>query len=254
MKAMQIMHKKTTSDGLYPIKINIRDGSFADSQITFGALGDSFYEYLLKIWLQGGKRETWLREMYDRAMQGMIDKLLMASSHSGLAFVADYNGRSHNRKMDHLVCFLPGILALGAYNDPLGFDSPRAQRDLSVAKALLHTCHEMYRRQPSGLSPEYVLFPSNGGGDMEPGPGVAFYILRPETSESLFVLGQLTKDPIYRDWAIEIWQAIDNHCRSFVGYGAVPDVRRAQKGSVDDRMESFFPAETMKYLSPPKPN
>lgn len=23
-----------------------------------GALGDSFYEYLLKAWLQGGKRET----------------------------------------------------------------------------------------------------------------------------------------------------------------------------------------------------
>ena len=32
-------------------------------QITFGALGDSFYEYLLKAWLQGGKTEPKYRDM-----------------------------------------------------------------------------------------------------------------------------------------------------------------------------------------------
>lgn len=32
-------------------------------QVTFGALGDSFYEYLLKAWLQGGKTEPTYREM-----------------------------------------------------------------------------------------------------------------------------------------------------------------------------------------------
>jgi hypothetical protein len=35
--------------GLYPIKVSITDGSLADTQVTFGALGDSFYEYLLKV-------------------------------------------------------------------------------------------------------------------------------------------------------------------------------------------------------------
>jgi len=61
MKPMQIMYRKKPSNGLFPIKINQRDGNFADTHITFGALGDSFYEYLLKIWLQGGRKETWLR-------------------------------------------------------------------------------------------------------------------------------------------------------------------------------------------------
>jgi len=52
MKAMQIMSTKHPRHGLYPIKVNAQDSNFADSHVTFGALGDSFYEYLLKIWLQ----------------------------------------------------------------------------------------------------------------------------------------------------------------------------------------------------------
>lgn len=74
-----------------------------------------------------------------------------------------------------------------------------------------------------------------------------FYILRPETAESLFVMQQLTGDPIYREWAYEIWKAIDKHCRTAVGYGALRDVNFVGSG-VDDRMESFFLAETLKYL------
>jgi hypothetical protein len=41
-------------------------------QITFGALGDSFYEYLLKVWLQGGRKEREYRRMFDEAMDGMM--------------------------------------------------------------------------------------------------------------------------------------------------------------------------------------
>jgi hypothetical protein len=33
---------------------------------------------------------------------------------------------------------------------------------------------------------------------MSPGPGGSFNILRPETIESIFVLHQLTGDPMYR--------------------------------------------------------
>jgi len=52
MKPMQLMFKKRPANGLFPIKVNIADGNVADSHITFGALGDSFYEYLLKLWIQ----------------------------------------------------------------------------------------------------------------------------------------------------------------------------------------------------------
>ena len=248
MRPLQLMRHRSSSawNGLYPIKVDIQSGAFADSQITFGALGDSFYEYLLKVWIQGGKKEAWLREMYDTAMDGVVGHLLQASAPSGLAFLADWNGNSVVRKMDHLVCFMPGALALGAHTDPRGKDSPRAKRDLAVAKALMYTCYQMYARMRSGISAEYVEFPATATNDFVV-TSAPFYILRPETAESLFVLGQLTGDPIYRDWAWEIYQSIDKHCRTPTAYGALRQVQDPAAG-VDDRMESFFLAETMKYL------
>ena len=245
MKAIQAMYKANPAHGLYPIKVGIGSGRFTDQHVTFGALGDSFYEYLLKVWIQGGKKETWLREMYDKSIDGVMDVLLKASSPSGLAYISDWDGRRNIAKMDHLVCFMPGVMALGAYTDPLGLDSARAQRDLSVAKALMFTCREMYHRTETGISPEFVNFPQ--GKDIDTRTSAPFYILRPETAESLFVLNQLTGDPIYREWAYEIWSAIDKHCRNGVAYGALRNVNM-KNGGVDNRMESFFLAETLKYL------
>lgn len=245
MRAIQLMNTKRPNFGLFPIKVDIGSGGWAESHVTFGALGDSFYEYLLKVWIQGGKKEAWLRDMYDRAIDGVVHILLKAADPSGLAFLSDWTGRSNIRKMDHLVCFMPGTMALGAYTDPRGLESPRAKRDLAVAKALMYTCREMYHRMKSGISPEYVEFPE--GRDMVVGTTAPFYLLRPETAESLFILNQLTGDPIYREWAWEIFSAIEKHCRIVDGYGALRDVNNPQEG-VDDRMESFFLAETMKYL------
>jgi len=139
----------------------------------------------------------------------------------------------------------PGALALGAYTNPAGLDSPAAQRDLKLAKAVTYTCYQMYARQPSGIAPEFVRF--QNGRDMVVGSNAPFYILRPETVESLFILNQLTGDPIYREWGWEIYQAIEKHCRTKEAYGGIPDVTNAD-AKPDDRMESFFLAETMKYL------
>jgi len=129
-------------NGLFPyfIRNQQKIPTFANNKLTFGAMSDSLYEYMLKIWLQGGKTEPLYREMYDTAIQGMHDELLSISTPSGLIFIADKNGGKVDTKMDHLVCFMGGLLGLGAYTDPLGLDSERAQRDLKTAKvkSLLH--------------------------------------------------------------------------------------------------------------------
>ena len=51
---------------------------------------------------------------------------------------------------DHLVCFLPGTLALGTY-----FGAPAWHLDL--AEEIVRSCVEMYNTQ-SGLAPEIVKF------------------------------------------------------------------------------------------------
>jgi mannosyl-oligosaccharide alpha-1,2-mannosidase len=48
-RVFELMAHKKPPHGLYPIYVNTRDGSFTNSNVTFGALGDSFYEYLLKV-------------------------------------------------------------------------------------------------------------------------------------------------------------------------------------------------------------
>ena len=50
------VHELPKKDGLVPIFINANTGQFrGTSTITFGARGDSYYEYLLKQWIQTGK-------------------------------------------------------------------------------------------------------------------------------------------------------------------------------------------------------
>lgn len=46
-------------DGLVPMFINTNNGQFTHQGIyTLGARADSYYEYLLKQWIQGGKKEN----------------------------------------------------------------------------------------------------------------------------------------------------------------------------------------------------
>lgn len=186
------------------------------------------------------------REMWDKAMNGVHDYLVQTTSPSGLTFLADRNGGRIDRKMDHLACFMGGALALGAYTDPRGLDSPRAQRDLRTAKALAYTCYQMYAKTKTGISPEYMDFNDRSGDDMQVPYSAKFYILRPEAVEAFYYLSVLTGDPIYREWAWEVFQSIEKYCRTTYGYGSLQDVNRP--GSVEDRMESFFMAETLKYL------
>ena len=53
----------------------------------FGALGDSYYEYLLKAWLQGGKQEKRLKDQYDASIDGMMKLLFGTSKKDGYMFV-----------------------------------------------------------------------------------------------------------------------------------------------------------------------
>lgn len=52
---------------------------------------------------------------------------------------------------DHLVCFLPGTLALGAHH---GLPAEH----MELARALMETCYQMNRQMETGLSPEIVHF------------------------------------------------------------------------------------------------
>ena len=57
-KVSRHFHNLGKANGLVPIYVNPRTGNIqSGGTITLGARGDSYYEYLLKQWLQGGKKE-----------------------------------------------------------------------------------------------------------------------------------------------------------------------------------------------------
>ncbi|CEQ42240.1 SPOSA6832_04020 [Sporobolomyces salmonicolor] len=73
-------------------------------------------------------------------------------------------------------------------------------------------------------------------------------ILRPETVESLFVGWRLTGDPIYREWGWTIFQSFVKHCRlPDGGFASILDVDQVPV-KYEDRMETFWISETLKYL------
>lgn len=245
-EVMRQVHKLDGKlDGLVPMFINTNNGQFTHQGIyTLGARADSYYEYLLKQWIQGGKKEMQLVEDYLQAIEGVQKNLVQKSSPNGLTFVGELSHGQFSPKMDHLVCFLPGTLALGAHNG-----LPADHMDL--AKQLMETCYQMYLQMETGLSPEIVHFNMHQGSirDIDVKLADRHNLLRPETVESLFYLYRFTKDHKYRDWGWEILQNFNKYTKvSSGGYTSVNNVRDPDYPSPRDKMESFFLGETLKYL------
>ncbi|KAL8606289.1 hypothetical protein ACOMHN_024185 [Nucella lapillus] len=240
------VHDLPKVSGLVPIFINANSGNFRTSAtITLGARGDSYYEYLLKQWLQSGKKLNVFRDDYLAAMKGVEEKLVRKSEPSKLTFVGELlSGRNFSPKMDHLLCFLAGSLALGAHH---GLDHGH----LKLGEQLAYTCYQTYARQPTRLAPEITYFNLAPGAaeDLIVKPLDAHNLLRPETVESLFVLYRITGDQKYRDWGWQIFQAFEKHTKvPDGGYSSISNVRDAGNPRFRDKMESFFLSETLKYL------
>jgi len=239
-KPIKLVQKLHHPKGLYPTFINPNTGTWSSPKLTFGALADSFYEYLVKQWLLTGKTEGWLRDMWDETMLGMAGGLVQRSTPSGLAYIADWTGSAHQHKMDHLACFAPAMLAFGA-QDGRKHDA----QYMALAARICETCMSMYTGTRTGLAPEYVTFAK--GKDMQVPRGGAFNIGRPETAESLYVMWYYTRDPKYREWGWQIFEAFEKHAFTYSGWCSKPDVDNPAR-KCDDKMESFVLAETMKYL------
>lgn len=71
------------------------------------------------------------------------------------------------------------------------------------------------------------------------------YPLRPEMIESAYHLYLATKDSRYLDFGKNVLELLESTCRVECGYASIADVETKR---LDDRMDSYFIAETLKYL------
>ncbi|KAH6881195.1 glycoside hydrolase [Coprinopsis sp. MPI-PUGE-AT-0042] len=165
-------------------------GKGIGTHYAIGGNADSAYEYFLKQFLQAGDRQA--LDMYLETMKSIIDNLLYVSPTRGLLYVTDLqveypytpagaeddiinpdgstktnaDGTPRTKspqkpnirpshKLEHLSCFLPGLLALGAYQIPLHtFEAPPvAPPDPEGLKLGLHTRPEANDGKRPWLTP-----------------------------------------------------------------------------------------------------
>jgi len=247
-KYIEQLDRMDKPDGaLYPIYLEPRSSDFSNHdgrRITLGAMGDSFYEYLIKTWLLVEKKQSMFYRMYVDSAEAIREHLIEKSQPNGLTYIAERRGSFNDPKMDHLACFAGGMYALGARHLRPEHEELR-QKHLELGAEITRTCYEGYHRMPTGIFPEVLRFDDHSK-DFS-ARSDRHYILRPETVESLFILYRVTGDPIYQDWGWEIFNSLIKSCKVDHGFSGITDVTQVPPRH-DNLQQSFFLAETLKYL------
>ncbi|XP_064781402.1 mannosyl-oligosaccharide 1,2-alpha-mannosidase IA-like [Oncorhynchus masou masou] len=241
MNIRKVLNRLDKPQGLYPNYLNPNSGQWGQHHVSVGGLGDSFYEYLLKAWLMSDKTDEEGKKLYYEALQAIETSLIRKSS-GGLTYIAEWKGGLLEHKMGHLTCFAGGMIALGADGAP----EDKTGHQMEQASEIARTCHESYARTTLKLGPEAFRF--DGGVEaIATRQNEKYFILRPEVIETYMYMWRFTHDPKYREWGWEAVQALEKHCRVEGGYSGVRDVY-ASSPNHDDVQQSFYLAETLKYL------
>ncbi|XP_020092701.1 alpha-mannosidase I MNS4 isoform X2 [Ananas comosus] len=199
--------------------INVFTGEWTQKDAGIGTSIDSFYEYLLKAYLLFGDEEYLyiFQEAYKAAMKYLHHDpwYVEVNMNSGTTVWPLFNS---------LQAFWPGLQVLAGDIDP--------------AIRTHHAFFSVWKRY--GFTPEgFNLATSNIQN------GQRSYPLRPELMESTYWLFKATRDPRYLDAGRDMVASLQYGARCPCGYCHIEDVESHKQ---DDHMESFFLAETVKYL------
>ncbi|CAF0791171.1 unnamed protein product [Didymodactylos carnosus] len=235
--------QKLSENNMYYNYVNPVTGRWCQTHASLGALGDSFYEYLLKSWLLSGKKDERARIMFYDAMKAAEEAMLRKTPTTNLLYFGDQKSGHLDLQMGHLTCFVGGLYGLSSQY-VLNNDS---KYQMDIAKGIAQTCHESYIRSATRLGPEAFHFERQDVEAKSLRENEKYYILRPEAIETWFYLWRLTHEQIYRDWAWDAIISLEKYCRVDGGYTGIRDVYSVPP-SHDDVQQSFFLAETLKYL------
>lgn len=199
--------------------INVFTGEWTQKDAGIGTSIDSFYEYLLKAYLLFGDEEYLyiFQEAYKAAMQYLHHDpwYVEVNMNSGATVWPLFNS---------LQAFWPGLQVLAGDVDP-------AIR----THAAFFSVWKKYGFTPEGFNLATSTVQN----------GQRSYPLRPELIESTYWLFKATRDHRYLDVGRDILASLQYGAKCPCGYCHISDVETHKQ---DDHMESFFLAETVKYL------
>lgn len=220
-KGLVALFNRRSKTGLVGSQINVQTGEWVDKTSHIGGGIDSYFEYLIKAWLLFGDKDC--RAMWDESIKA-INAYLADTTHGGVWFgQADIeSGKRTGTHFGSLEAFFPAVLCLAG--------------DVERARMLQESCYKMWNLH--GIEPEEIDYTTMKA-------TVNRYYLRPEIIESAYYLYHYTGDPQYLGMGETFFNGILRYCRTDAGYAMLKDVTTKEKS---DRMESFFFAETLKYL------
>uniref|UniRef100_A0A7S4FFU4 alpha-1,2-Mannosidase n=1 Tax=Eutreptiella gymnastica TaxID=73025 RepID=A0A7S4FFU4_9EUGL len=202
---------------LWGTVIDVNKGNWQVTDADIGASIDSLYEYLFKSYLLFGD-DRYLR-IFEDAYGGAERHL---KRDNWYIKVDMHTGGNEKRHVNSLQAFWPGLQVLAGL-------VPDAMASWNRFHCLEHKF---------GFMPErYSL---NTGDLMEKG-----YPLRPEFLESTAFLFEVTGNHKYLEIGENAVRKLQRLARTRCGFGAVVDVT---SGKLEDKMETFFLSETLKYL------
>jgi hypothetical protein len=220
-KASLAIFNRRSAIGLIAENINVETGVWLDSVSHIGCCIDSYYEYLYKGWLLFHDKE--IKNAWDQSITA-IQKYIADPTDSSLwyAQVNKETGERINRVVTLYDAYFPAVLALSG--------------DLVKAARYQDSWNSLWMKY--GLEP--MVYDYGKKEILHPG-----YNLNPEIIESAYYLYYFTGDKRFKEMESRYFDDIMKYCRTDVAFTNIKDVRtREQK----DHMETFFLAETMKYL------
>ncbi|PSN68004.1 glycoside hydrolase [Corynespora cassiicola Philippines] len=235
--------------GLLGMDIDPLTGKFLDAFGGWVGGADSFYEYLIKMWVYDPNRYAEYRDRWIIAADSTIEYL---TSHPeprpDITFLSIYNGTNLIFRNQHLGCFNGGNFILGG--QVLG-----VQEYIDYGLELVNGCHETYIATATGIGPEVFSWNTstipaeqatffNKSGFYITNAG---YQLRPEVIESFYYAYRATGDTKYQDWVWDAFLAVNSTTRVGSGYSSISNVNIEGGGSFTDFQESFWFAEVLKY-------
>lgn len=246
----------TELPGMWPIAMNFRDETAGDSTFTLGALADSLYEYLPKMFILTGGLEASYEKMYRDAMNVAVEHILfrpMLPGKEDILFAGNahvFDDRvEHVPEGQHLACFVGGMFLLGGRTFGI-------EEHVSIGERVARGCAWAYDSFPTGLMPEIfnmMACPTleecewdeekwEAQGDTRLKKGFKSshdrrYILRPEAIESIFLLYRVTGNDELRDIAWRMFESITKSTETPLGNSAIADVTVTGATTKMDSME-----------------
>jgi mannosidase alpha-like ER degradation enhancer 2 len=219
--ALRKLYSLRSNIGLVGTAIDIETGKWLDPDSHVSACIDSYYEYLVKCQLLFDDNDC--RAMWDSSYAA-LNRYVADTAASGFWYghVNMETGKRTRQWFGALDAFFPAALVLAG-------DLPRAQK-------LQESCVKMWNLH--GIEPDELDY----GTMTVTGER---YFLNPEIMESTYYLYQATRDPRYLLMGKSLFDSLRTYCRAPAGYAELKSVITKVKS---DRMESYFLAETLKYL------